>query len=225
MLDGGGSAPWTLPASTRSADPAPGTVAVMDGGGPARILVTPGALAGVRPEVMAVTAYVALDPAVPDALDLMRTAAAQVDPRAYAASIEARGIATALGGIRQVLLVGTVALLVLIGASMLVNVVEQLRERRRLLAVLVAFGTRRRTLSASVLLQVAVPVALGLLLAVATGSVLALGLQVAVEAPLSFDWAGVGTTAGVAALVVLLTTAAGLPLLWRLTRPEGLRSE
>ncbi|WP_036966800.1 FtsX-like permease family protein, partial [Promicromonospora kroppenstedtii] len=197
----------------------------LNGGGPPRILVTPGALDGVRLEPMSVTTYVALDPAEPDALDHLRTAAAQVDPVAYASPIEQRGISAALGGIRQVLLVGTVALLLLVGASMLVNVVEQLRERRRLLAVLVAFGTRRRTLSGSVLFQVAIPVVLGLALAVVTGSVLALALQVAVQAPVRFDWVGVGATSGAAALVVLLTTAAGLPLLWRLTRPEGLRSE
>ncbi|MFD7024027.1 FtsX-like permease family protein [Promicromonospora sukumoe] len=221
----GGLAPWTLPASARTVAPPEGGVTALNGGGPARILVTPGALDGAGLEPMSVTTYVALDPAQPDALDHLRTAAAQVDPVAYASPIEQRGITAALGGILQVLLVGTVALLAMIGASMLVNVVEQLRERRRLLAVLVAFGTRRRTLSGSVLFQVAIPVVLGLALAVVTGSVLAVALQTAVEAPVRFDWAGVGATSGVAALVVLLTTAAGLPLLWRLSRPEGLRSE
>lgn len=218
-------APWTLPASARTVAPPEGGVTALNGGGPARILVTPGALDGAGLEPMSVTTYVALDPAQTDALDHLRTAAAQVDPVAYASPIEQRGITAALGGIRQVLLVGTVALLAMIGASMLVNVVEQLRERRRLLAVLVAFGTRRRTLSGSMLYQVAIPVVLGLALAVVTGSVLAVALQTAVEAPVRFDWAGVGATSGVAALVVLLTTAAGLPLLWRLTRPEGLRTE
>lgn len=221
---GSDDARWTLPASAAVVDPPDGGVGAM-GGTPARILVTPGALAGIRLDPESVTAYVALDPAVPDALDHMRTAAAQVDPAAYASSIEQERIASVLGGVRQSLLVGTVALLALIGASMLVNVVEQLRERRRLLAVLVAFGTRRRTLGGSVLFQVAIPVLLGLTLAVATGSGLALALQTAVDAPLTFDWVGVGVTSGAAALVVLLTTAAGLPLLWRLTRPEALRSE
>jgi uncharacterized membrane protein YhaH (DUF805 family) len=222
--EGSNDARWTLPASAEVVDPPAGGVNAM-GGMPARILVTPGALAGIRPNPESVTAYVALDPAVPDALDHMRTAAAQVDPAAYASPIEQERIASVLGGVRQSLLVGTVALLALIGASMLVNVVEQLRERRRLLAVLVAFGTRRRTLGGSVLFQVAIPVLLGLTLAVATGSGLALALQTAVDAPLTFDWVGVGVTSGAAALVVLLTTAAGLPLLWRLTRPGNLRNE
>lgn len=224
VLDGGSDdgTRWTLPASAETVAPPRGGVGSMSGA-PARILVTPGALGGIDLEPQSVTAYVALDAAVPDALEHLRTTAGQVDPRAYASPI-AQSTA-ALGDIRQVLLVGAVALLVMIGASMLVNVVEQLRERRRLLAVLVAFGTRRRTLGGSVLFQVAIPVVLGLALAVVTGSGLSLALQTAVEAPLTVDWAGIGATSGVAALVVLLTTASGLPLLWHLTRPGGLRSE
>ncbi|MEU4365575.1 FtsX-like permease family protein [Promicromonospora sp. NPDC023987] len=215
---------WTLPASAETVAPPKGGMNAM-GGMPARVLVTPGALDGIALDPTAVTTYVTLDPDVPDALDHLRTAAAQVDPVAYTTPIDQERIASILGNVRQALLVGTIALLVLIGASMLVNVVEQLRERRQLLAVLVAFGTRRRTLSGSVLLQLAIPVVLGLALAVATGSGLALALQTAIKAPLSFDWQGVGVTAGAAAVMVLLTTAAGLPLLWRLTRPGALRNE
>jgi hypothetical protein len=91
--------------------------------------------------------------------------------------------------------------------------------------VLVAFGTRRTTLTGSVLYQVAIPVVLGLTLAVATGTGLGTILQAAANAPIRFDWVGIGATSGAAALVVLLTTAASLPLLWRLTKPGGLRSE
>lgn len=224
LLGTGQDTRWTLPASAQTVGPAPGTIGSM-GGMPARIVVTPGALDGIdiEPEGMAV--YVALDPAVPDAADHMRTAAAQVDPAAYESPIAPERTTLILGNVREALLVGTVALLVLIGASMLVNVVEQLRERRQLLAVLAAFGTRRRTLGGSVLFQIAIPVALGLALAVVTGSVLALALQAAVDAAPAFDWRTVGMTSGAAALVVLLTTAASLPLLWRLTRPGGLRSE
>jgi hypothetical protein len=70
-----------------------------------------------------------------------------------------------------------------------------------------------------------VPVALGLTLAVLTGTGLAMVLQALADAPISVDWHGIGATSGVAALVVLLTTTASLPLLWRLTKPGGLRSE
>jgi len=113
----------------------------------------------------------------------------------------------------------------MVGASLLVNVAEQLRERRRLLAVLAAFGTPRGVLGGSVLYQVAVPVLLGLAFAVLTGTGLAVLLQLAVRAPVRLDRLGIATTSGAAALVILLTTAASLPLLWRLMKPGGLRSE
>ena len=83
----------------------------------------------------------------------------------------------------------------------------------------------RGVLGGSVLYQVAVPVLLGLAFAVLTGTGLAVLLQLAVQAPVRLDWLGIATTSGAAALVILLTTAASLPLLWRLMKPGGLRSE
>ncbi len=47
--------------------------------------------------------------------------------------------------------VGATVTLLLIGASMIVTQLEQLRDRRRLLSVLVAFGTRCSTLAYSIL--------------------------------------------------------------------------
>ncbi|WP_162794694.1 ABC transporter permease [Nonomuraea lactucae] len=212
---------WTLPAKARTVQPHAGSFQPTD----ATILVTPAALRGTQPTPSGVTYYVALDPADPDALDRLRNAAARVDPAAHVQLIELRTLDGTLLTIRQALLAGATALLLLIGASLLVNVAEQLRERRRLLAVLVAFGVRRNTLSGSVLCQIAIPVMLGLTLAVLTGTGLSTILQAAAKAPIRFDWLGISATTGAAALVVLLTTAASLPLLWRLTKPGGLRSE
>jgi len=214
---------WTVPDGLTTVPTVTGMLAA-PGGEPARFLITPGALDGIEPTGDATT-FVALDPAVPDALDHARTAAAQIDPSKHVDPVLTEGLAPVLADIRQALLAGAAALLLLVGASLLVNVVEQMRERRRLLAALLAFGVRRRTLSASVLLQLAVPVVLGLALAAVTGTGLSTLLQIGMEVPVQLDWAGIGTTSGVAALVVLLTTAASLPLLWRLMRPEGLRSE
>jgi hypothetical protein len=76
-----------------------------------------------------------------------------------------------------------------------------------------------------VLYQVAIPVLLGLGLAIVTGTGLGAILQAAADAPIRFDWSGIGATSGTAALVVLGTTLASLPLLWRVTKPSGLRSE
>lgn len=121
--------------------------------------------------------------------------------------------------------VGTCCVLLLIGASLLVSQLEQLRERKKLLSTLVAFGTRRSTLSLSVLWQTALPVGLGLSLACAVGLTLGAVLLRMVGAPVTVDWPDVGAMTGVSAAVVLLVTALSLPALVRMMRPDGLRTE
>ena len=64
-----------------------------------------------------------------------------------------------------------------------------------------------------IIMQLFSGIALGAVLLRILGS----GVQVA--------WADVATMAGVGAAVVLLVTAASLPVLWRTMRPEGLRTE
>lgn len=216
---------WTVPADVRTVQPDPDAFLPENAATPVWLYVTPGALGDLTVGSGVWSLFVALDPQDPDAVDLLRTAAAAIDPTAYVSSFAQESLTGGLGTVSDVLAVGTAALLVVIGASLLVNVVEQLRERRRLLAVLAAFGVRRRVLGLSVLWQVAIPVVLGLALAVVVGSGLAAVLQAGTGAPPGVDWRGVGATAGSAALVVLATTAASLPLLVRLTRPEGLRAE
>ncbi|MFB6441614.1 ATP-binding cassette domain-containing protein [Streptomyces sp. NPDC056411] len=90
--------------------------------------------------------------------------------------------------VRTGLLVAATATLALIAVGLLVTTLEQLRERRRLLSVLVAFGTRRSTLGWSVLWQTAVPVVLGLALACAAGAGLGLAL-LRMAGKSGFDWA------------------------------------
>jgi predicted lysophospholipase L1 biosynthesis ABC-type transport system permease subunit len=148
-----------------------------------------------------------------------------VDPLMSLSALAATARDTTFANIRRGLLIGVVATLLLIGASLLVSMLEQLREQRRTLAVLVAFGTRRSTLSWSVLWQTAVPVLLGLVLAVVAGTGLGALLLTLVGEPVRLDWSSVGASCGVAALVVLLVTALSLPALWRLVRPEALRTE
>jgi predicted lysophospholipase L1 biosynthesis ABC-type transport system permease subunit len=115
--------------------------------------------------------------------------------------------------------------LVLIGASLLVSQLEQLRERRRLLSALVAFGTRRRTLGLSVLWQTALPIALGLLLAMAVGLTLGTVLLRMTDTPVGVDWPSVLTMTGIGAGIVIAVTLLSLPPLVRLMRPDGLRTE
>ncbi|NBM16582.1 ABC transporter permease [Streptomyces sp. GC420] len=221
--DGRESTPtaWTVPADAPYVDSRPDPSGYRRGG----IMATPSAL----PEIPAGTLYhsmfVTLDPAVPDAHEHVRNALAQGDPLLQPMSIAAVDVNNRFAAVSKGLLIGSVAVLLLIGASLFVSQMEQLRERRKLLAALVAFGTRRRTLGVSVLWQTAVPIALGLTLACATGLALGAILLRMVSRPVHFDWGAVGTMTGAGAAVVLLVTVLSLPPLWRMMRPEGLRTE
>ena len=91
--------------------------------------------------------------------------------------------------------------------------------------MLVAVGTRRSTLSWSVLWQTLVPVALGLALAVTFGVGLGVILLRMVDEPVRVYWGVVAGSTGIAAAVVLLVTALSLPALWKLIRPDAIRTE
>jgi ABC-type antimicrobial peptide transport system permease subunit len=114
--------------------------------------------------------------------------------------------------------------MLVIGASTVISTVEQLRERRRQLSVLIAFGTSRSTLAASVLWQTAIPMVLGLVIAVAGGVGLGLLLLRLAGLPAT-DWWGLVPLVGAGFGVIALVTLASLPYLWRMTSPEGLRTE
>ena len=76
-----------------------------------------------------------------------------------------------------------------------------------------------------VLWQSAVPVALGIGIAVATGVALGAVLLRVLGSAVRISWFDVAALAGVGVAVVLAVTAASLPVLWRTMRPEGLRTE
>ncbi|MFD0820501.1 FtsX-like permease family protein, partial [Micromonospora zhanjiangensis] len=190
------------------------------------LLATPGAIDVAGLSRLRVERYVDLDRSDPDALERLRSAALSVDPLATVSTQTAVvQEQPKFANIRRGLYLGAVVTLLLIGVSMLVGTLEQLRERRRLLSMLVAVGTRRGTLSWSVWWQTAVPVAAGLALAVVFGLGLGAVLLRLVEVPLSVDWSVVGLTAGLGAAVVFLVTGLSMPVLWRLTRADGLRTE
>ncbi|WP_042440226.1 FtsX-like permease family protein [Streptacidiphilus albus] len=193
--------------------------------GTALLLVTPGALPASVVNGQGTVFYVGLDQSRPDAADQLRTTVALTEPSAspdfpadpttnHNFSVVTRG-----------LVIGAMVTLLLIGLSLLVGQLEQLQERRRVLAVLSAFGTRRSTLALSVLWQTALPVVLGLLLASAGGLALGAVLLHLAQLPQAFAWGTVLATAGMGAVAVLLVTALSLPALLRITRPSGLRFE
>ncbi|MEU6083481.1 FtsX-like permease family protein [Streptomyces sp. NPDC047108] len=217
----GVEAPWTVPANVRVVDARED--AVQDSNS---LLVTPAALpAKAAPALFSDGVYLRLDPSVPESREYIRNAVARIDPLASTYGWSSTQEDAKYTSIRTGLFVGSFFVLALIGASLLVSQLEQLRERRKLLSALVAFGTRRRTLSLSVLWQTALPVGLGLALATTVGITLGSVLLKMTRTPVAMDWASVLTMTGVGAAVVGVVTLLSLPPLLRMMRPEGLRTE
>ncbi|WP_328671188.1 ABC transporter permease [Streptomyces sp. NBC_00328] len=217
----GKEVPWTVPKDIKRADSRKDPSGDERGG----FLFTPGALPERAASTVHGTVYLQLDESVPDVRELVRNSAARIDPHTEANTWTATTEIGKFTSVRTGLFVGAACVLVLIGASLLVSQLEQLRERRKLLSALVAFGTRRRTLSMSVLWQTAIPIALGLALAMAVGLTLGTVLLKMTDTSVSVDWASVLSMTGIGAGVVLLVTLLSLPPLIRLMRPDGLRTE
>ncbi|MFF4487210.1 ABC transporter permease [Streptomyces sp. NPDC001544] len=219
--DPGKEVAWTVPPHIKPARSIADPTNVRRGG----ILMTTGALPAKAAGGLYEHVYLSLDKSVPDVEEYARNTAAQISPMTDVMVWTSSQRSAQFASIRTGLLVGAVCVLALIGASLLVSQLEQLRERKKLLSALVAFGTRRRTLSLSVLWQTAVPVALGLLLASTVGLTLGAVLLRMTDTPVRVDWASVLSMTGAGAAVVLAVTLLSLPPLLRLMRPEGLRTE
>ncbi|MEW1628394.1 FtsX-like permease family protein [Streptomyces sp. NPDC089173] len=221
-IGSGGGKPlrWTLPADS------PTVTGRIDPMGNAHwgIMATTGAIDASTLPGAQITAQIRVDKSVPDVAEHVRNTAARIDPGMRFVTLDSVERDRQYASIQTGLQVGASVVLLLIAASMLVSQLEQLRERRRLLSVLVAFGTRRTTLSWSVLWQTAVPVLLGLVIAVAGGLGLGATLVWKIEKSVSDWWLFLPLT-GAGAALILLVTAASMPSLWRLMRPDGLRTE
>lgn len=127
--------------------------------------------------------------------------------------------------IRAGLLAGSVFTLLLAGVSLLVLGLEQLRERRRTIAMLAATGVPVRVLARSVVWQNAIPLLLGIATAVVTGIGLsALGARLT-NATFTVDWLAVGVLSATAAALVLLVTTVTLPSLRGAARLASMRTE
>ncbi|MBZ4318483.1 ABC transporter permease [Streptomyces sp. SCA2-4] len=211
---------WTVPESARVVRTRPGPT----GEHPDGVLATPGAVDAAALPDARTRLSVRTEPGDPDAIERVRNTAAGIDP---ALRIDRRGGVVKDDNyplVHRGLLLGAGGMLALIGAGLLVTTLEQLRERRRMLAALVAVGTPRRTLAWSVLWQTAIPVLLGMAIAVAGG----LGLGWAVlrlTGARGADWWAFLPVAGAGVGLIGLVTLATLPVLLRMTRPEGLRTE
>ncbi|MFF3483621.1 ABC transporter permease [Streptomyces sp. NPDC002701] len=217
----GTEAAWTVPRDIKKAEPRKDPTGWERGG----FLITTKALPAAAAPAVRGEIYVGIDTAVPDVREFVRNTAAEISPLADSMTYMASERSERYDSIRTGLFVGAAGVLALIGASLLVSQLEQLRERRRLLSALVAFGTRRRTLSLSVLWQTAIPVTLGLVLAAVVGLTLGSVLLKMTATPVAVDWPSVLAMTGIGAAVVLMVTALSVPPLLRLMRPDGLRTE
>ncbi|MFD7771145.1 ABC transporter permease [Streptomyces sp. NPDC059787] len=215
------SVAWALPEGLKQADSIEDPTGSRRGG----FLVTPAAVPADMAEVVTGQLYLSVDDSVPYVREYIRNAAAAIDPLSYPTTWNSVERSDRYESIRTGLFVGAAVVLALIGASLLVSQLEQLRERRKLLSALVAFGTRRRTLSLSVLWQTAIPIGLGLLLASVVGIALGTVLLKMTSAPVGVDWPSVLRMTGMGAGVVLVVTLLSLPPLLRMMRPDGLRTE
>ncbi|WP_225811994.1 ABC transporter permease [Streptomyces spinosus] len=189
------------------------------------LLATPGA-AGTTATAHATPAVsVAYRTSREDVQDRIRTAAVRLNPRFQVDFPDDHKEDTALSSIRRALLAGVAVVLLLIATSMLIGAVEQLRDQKRVMAMLVAVGARRRTLSGSVLWQTALPVAIGMLVASVVGTALGGTLLHLVGRTVVFDWGSMLAMTGIGAGSVLLVTLSTLPTLRQVTRVEAIRHE
>ncbi len=212
---------WTLPASARTVIGRPDPTGEVRYG----IFVTPSAIdTSLLTSLARTSAMLTVDQSVPDAAEYIRNTAARLSPTLRVHTVRTIERDQQYAGIRTGLGAAALATLGLIAVGMLISQVEQLRERRRLLAALVAFGTRRTTLAGSVLWQTAVPVALGMALAVMGGTALG-ALMLRIIGKTVTQWWLFLPLAGAGAAVILAVTLLSLPALWRLMRPDGLRTE
>ncbi|GAA2360900.1 FtsX-like permease family protein [Streptomyces carpaticus] len=217
----GGPGLWTVPAGIEQVEAVPYATGMVTHG----ILATPAALDGSMIGYGHTEALIRLAPEDrAETVEELRTLVFGLPERPYLWQLQSESVSDEFDAVQRGLLVGSIAVLALIGASMIVSQLEQLRERKRLLAALVAFGTKRSTLGVSVLWQTAVPVVLGLTVASLAGTVLGVVLMRMVGLEVS-DWFGFLPMAAAGLVVIAVVTLASMPLLWRLMRPEGLRTE
>lgn len=211
---------WRIPATAKVVDSRPDPTGMYEYG----VLATPSAIDGAGLHEPDAQAMVRLDPAVPDAADHVRNTADAIDPTSWVRTLKDTERDAAFSSVRTGILVGSTLTMLLVAASLLVTTLEQLRDRKRLLSSLVAFGTRRSTLAWSVLWQTAVPILLGLALSVAGGLGLGVVLLKMGGQPVQ-DWSGFLPVVGIGLGLIATVTLLSMPVLWRLMRADGLRTE
>ncbi|WP_372666312.1 FtsX-like permease family protein [Amycolatopsis kentuckyensis] len=202
---------WTVPAVHRVAGARDETAA---------LLVTPAALATASGVGLTVDADVPTADA--DLVERVRNTVGW-NGTVYSLGTESDGTYAL---ITRALSIGSVLVLLFVAGSLLVAAWEQLRERRRSLAALMAGGVGRGVLARSLVWQLAIPVAVAVAVAVPAGLALDwLVLTLVVHRPMVVDAPAIAVLTATAIAAVLIVTALTLPALWRTTSLENLREE
>ncbi|CAM3105576.1 FtsX-like permease family protein [Stackebrandtia soli] len=209
--------PWTAPDSVRTVEQS----TTYNGSFWGFVLITPGAVEGMDLPVESYVIDLKHDERA-DVLEHIRNAAVGSWDVTIYPSDRSDDRFTSL---RTAILAGVIGTMILIGLSLLVSTLEQLQDRRRLMSVLVAFGTRRRSLCLSVLWQTFIPVAIGLVMALGAGIGLGALLTRTVGESVTIAWGDIGMVVASGVVMVLVVTALSMPALWRMMRPSGLRTE
>jgi ABC-type antimicrobial peptide transport system permease subunit len=195
------------------------------------VIATPGALGGAVPDDGSRSTVIAgvSKNLSSDQLEGIRNAVADYRWQAYVFSYntgpELTGDQQAFVTIRNALYAGSIFTLMLAGISLLVLALEHIRERRRQLAILTASGVPRGVLGRSLLWQVALPIGLGVAVALATGVGLAALMMRLTHEQLTIDWPGVIVLSAGAVCLCLLVSAMTMPFLRSATRLTSLRTE
>ncbi len=190
---------------------------------PAALLVTPAALAPATS--VGLISTITIPAAGPDVVEQLRNTVGQLGWNGIVSSVGTERDGT-YALITRVLSVGSILVLLLAAGSLMIAAWEQLRERRRSLAALMANGVGRGVLARSLLWQMAIPVAVGVVIAVIEGIALDwLLLRSVGHRELAVDIPAILFLTATAAVAVLAVTAVTLPALWRTTSLEQLREE
>ncbi|QFU87666.1 FtsX-like permease family protein [Amycolatopsis sp. YIM 10] len=216
---------WTVPAQIRTV---PGDQAVRTASG--NLLITPGALGSVVPPGGSITFSVS---GPGDTNAVIDRAAAALSPLAWDVNVRAVQQPSTMsaqldqrtGTFRAALMAASAFVLSVAALSLLMLSIEQIVERRRPLAALSASGVPLSVLARGSLWQNAIPVLVGVGLAIVAGLGLTVPTLRYVGLPFTLDVGLLATMAGAAVLAVLVTTALTWPLLRQVTRLDGLRAE
>ena len=208
--------PWTVPRLEPSAGSRPG------------LYLTPAAARGMSLAEATTEVQAELDTALPDAAEHARNAIAFHSWRVYSYYVgqdDSAEIEQVFFAVRRALYAAALLTLLLAGASLLVVGLEQVRERRRPLAVMAASGVPRGTLARSLVWQNAIPLVISTVVSVGTGILLGVLVTRVFDGEVAYDWTGIGIVTGISVGMVVLVTALTLPSLRRATGALGLRTE